>query len=152
MTISNNRISISGEKVEALRIYPVPRNFPDVRRFLGFANYVQQFIPHFSTKASALANMLKGQEDKKKKFIWIQDQASICVWLVERGIDKFDGSSNTGSRWPVCYWMWCERRKSTRSRPSISIRKQPFSTNLVCKQKVQPSRDWGTIVQEIERR
>ena len=31
MTISNNRISISGEKVEALRIYPVPRNFPEVK-------------------------------------------------------------------------------------------------------------------------
>ena len=73
MTIGYNRISISAEKVEALRVYPVPRNFPEVRRFLGFANYVQQFIPHFSTKASALTNMLKGQEDKKKKFVWTHD-------------------------------------------------------------------------------
>ena len=45
-----------------------------IRRFLGFANYVQQFISHFPTKVSALTNMLKGQEDKKRKFIWLQDR------------------------------------------------------------------------------
>ena len=73
-SIGYNRITISAEKVEALRVYPVPRNFLEVLgRFLGFANYVQQFIPHFSTKASALTNMLKGQEDKKKKFVWTHD-------------------------------------------------------------------------------
>ena len=74
MTISNKEfLSVEKKWRRYGSIRPVPRNFPEVRRFLGFANYVQQFIPHFSTKASALTNMLKGQEDKKRKFIWLQD-------------------------------------------------------------------------------
>ena len=92
MTIGHNRISISKEKVEALRVYPVPRNFPEVRQFLGFANYVQQFIPHFSTKASALTNMLKGQADKKKKFIWTNDHQFAFDSLREGLMQSINGS------------------------------------------------------------
>ena len=48
LLISEKKVSVSAEKIAALREYVVPKNIADVRRFLGFAQYLAMFIPHFA--------------------------------------------------------------------------------------------------------
>ena len=74
MKVSNNKVSVSDEKVEALKVYPIPDSYAAVRRFVGFAQYLCQFIPKFSEIMSPITETLKGQDAKKskKKFIWNQ--------------------------------------------------------------------------------
>ena len=70
MHVSHNRVRISDDKVQGLTEYPVPKSFEDLRRFVGFANYVGQFVSNFSTQIVGLTDMLKQQAEKKKKFVW----------------------------------------------------------------------------------
>ena len=70
MHVSHNHVRISDDKVQGLRDYPVPKSFEDVRRFVGFANYVGQFVCNFSTQVLTLTDMLKQQKEVKKKFVW----------------------------------------------------------------------------------
>ena len=70
MHVSHNHVRISDEKVQGLTEYPVPKTFEELRRFVGFANYVGQFIGNFSTQIVGLTDMLKQQAEKKKKFVW----------------------------------------------------------------------------------
>jgi len=70
MHVSHNRVQISEDKVQGLRDYPVPKSFDDVRRFVGFANYMGQFVPDFSKSIVSLTDMLKEQQKVKKKFVW----------------------------------------------------------------------------------
>ena len=83
MHVTFNKVTISEEKIAALKIYPVPVDFPAVRRFMGFVGHMQQFIPHFSTIAAPLTNMLRNQEEKKKKFIWTSTEQNAFEKLIK---------------------------------------------------------------------
>ncbi len=72
MHISHNHVQITEDRVQGLRDYPVPTSFADVRRFVGFVNYVGQFVPNFSRSIVSITDMLKGQEKVKRKFVWTE--------------------------------------------------------------------------------
>ena len=69
LKISHNRIQVADEKKAALREYEAPTTYPSLQRFLGFANYLNSFIPHYASKAAVLTDLLTGGA-RKKKFIW----------------------------------------------------------------------------------
>ena len=69
LKISHNRIQIADDKKAALQEYEVPTSYPALQRFLGFANYLNSFIPQYSSKTAVLTDLLTGG-NKKKKFIW----------------------------------------------------------------------------------
>ena len=71
LLISKDKIDITESKKTALREYEVPTNFNAVRRFVGFANYLSQFVPHFSGTVAPLTELLKGDiKGKRLKFVW----------------------------------------------------------------------------------
>jgi len=50
----------------------VPKSFDEVRRFVGFANYMGQFVPNFSRSIVTLTDMLKVQKEVRRKFVWTE--------------------------------------------------------------------------------
>ena len=86
MNVSHNLVRISEEKIQALRNYPVPDSYSAVRRFVGFAQYLCQFIPKFSEIMSPITETLKNQDSNKnrKKFIW----NSACTAAFHRVIHE----------------------------------------------------------------
>ena len=50
-------------KTKVVQGWPIPRNITDVRSFLGLCSYYRKFVPHFSTRAGPLTQLLEaGQE------------------------------------------------------------------------------------------
>ena len=73
LIVSKNRIQISEEKIAALKAYKVPDSHQALMRFLGFANYLSAFVPHYAAtprRPPSLTDLLKGGSGKKTKFIW----------------------------------------------------------------------------------
>ena len=70
LLISEKKVSVSAKKIAALKEYEVTKNRADVRRFLGFAQYLAMFIPHFATGTAPVQCLLQGNEVKRKKFVW----------------------------------------------------------------------------------
>ena len=69
MKISKNNIMPSDEKYEALRNFEEPTTVPEVRRFLGFSQYLAMFIPNFNCMTAPLSDLLK--KDKTiRKFVF----------------------------------------------------------------------------------
>lgn len=64
--ISEHGISMSKEKVNAVREWPVPQNVKGVQAFLGFANFYRRFIAGFSRVCKPLTDLLQ----KDKKWYW----------------------------------------------------------------------------------
>ena len=58
------------EKVRAVRSMPVPGSKEDVRRFLGFVQYLSKFIPNMSTVDAPLRDVMKRNVD----FYWNKQQ------------------------------------------------------------------------------
>ncbi|KAF8673633.1 hypothetical protein RHS04_07597 [Rhizoctonia solani] len=59
IVISLAGFSMDQKKVEAVTSWPQPKTVKQVQAFLGFVNYLQQFIPNFSTVACPLHNLTK---------------------------------------------------------------------------------------------
>ncbi|XP_069588381.1 uncharacterized protein [Ranitomeya imitator] len=53
--ISDSGLQMDLEKVSAVLNWPRPQAVKAISRFLGFANYYRQFIPHFSTLVSSIS-------------------------------------------------------------------------------------------------
>ena len=72
--ISNDLILPADDKVAALKTYAVPTSMADVRRFLGFCQYLAHLIPHFNDRASPLSDLIPQPTVKNnfanRKFIW----------------------------------------------------------------------------------
>uniref|UniRef100_A0A3Q7I386 Reverse transcriptase domain-containing protein n=1 Tax=Solanum lycopersicum TaxID=4081 RepID=A0A3Q7I386_SOLLC len=58
-TISHGEIRMDGDKVEAIRNWQAPTKVPELRSFLGLANYYRRFIFSYSVIAAPLTNLLK---------------------------------------------------------------------------------------------
>lgn len=59
-------------KVEKLRNAVRPTTKKELRSFLGFSGYYRSFIPHYSTVASALTNLIK--KGRPNQLEWGEDQ------------------------------------------------------------------------------
>ena len=62
-------IRISDEKVKAITEYQRPQNLTQVQAFVGLANWVSRFIPHFQTLVTPFTNLSK----KDTKFAWTEE-------------------------------------------------------------------------------
>ena len=71
LRVSKNRLQVAEAKVEAVKAYRTPDSYPALQRFLGFANYLKDFVPHYAEKIACLTDLLKGGV-KKRKFTWTQ--------------------------------------------------------------------------------
>ncbi|KAJ1128271.1 hypothetical protein NDU88_006650 [Pleurodeles waltl] len=54
------------KKVKAVSEWPIPKTDRDVQCFLGFANFYQRFISHFSQTVAPITKLQR----KKEKFVW----------------------------------------------------------------------------------
>ena len=66
MIIKEGCISMDPGKFAGIRDWPIPTTVKENRKFLGFGNYYQRFIQHFSNLAKPLNNLLK----KDQPFTW----------------------------------------------------------------------------------
>jgi Reverse transcriptase (RNA-dependent DNA polymerase) len=66
MIIKEGKISIDAVKLGGIRDWPVPTMLKQTRSFLGFGNFYQKFISHYSELARPLNDLTK----KDKKFEW----------------------------------------------------------------------------------
>ena len=64
--VSNSGIQIDPKKVEAICKWPVPTTMTEVRSFLGFTNYYQQFIKRYVHEAKPLYKLILGENASKK--------------------------------------------------------------------------------------
>jgi len=65
-TISHGEIVMDGDKVEAIRNWEAPTKVPELRSFLGLANYYRHFIFSYSAIAAPLIDLLK----KNREWEW----------------------------------------------------------------------------------
>jgi hypothetical protein len=77
--ISEQGISMSKEKVQAVQVWPVPRNVKDVQAFLGFANFYRRFIEGFSKMCKSLTDLLR----KDGKWYWTTTCDTALEYLKE---------------------------------------------------------------------
>ena len=75
--ISYNSVKPDGEKVAAIRDWPVPNTVTEVRSFLGLLNYYRRFISDFTTKALPLLNLTR----KDVPFAWDEKCGSSFACL-----------------------------------------------------------------------
>jgi len=68
--LSDKGVSVTADKVEAIKGYPKPKNARDVRAFIGLASFYRRFVPNFAETTKPLTALtLKNQE-----FTWGQSQ------------------------------------------------------------------------------
>jgi hypothetical protein len=54
--ITAEGLKMNSKKLEMIFLWPYPTNLKELRRFLGFTNFYQRFIPHFSGVAEPLTS------------------------------------------------------------------------------------------------
>ncbi|KAL7297217.1 hypothetical protein TKK_0009623 [Trichogramma kaykai] len=64
--ISKDGIKPDPKKIEAVKLFPDPKNQKNVRQFIGLAGYCRRFIDHFAKKAKPLTLLLQ----KDIPFMW----------------------------------------------------------------------------------
>jgi RNase H-like domain found in reverse transcriptase len=55
--IGQGQVKMDPTKVKGIIDWPIPTSVKDVRSFLGFCNFYQVFIPHFSDKSRPLNDL-----------------------------------------------------------------------------------------------
>ena len=69
-TLSADGKGMEEDKVQAIRDWPVPKNVPELRSFLGLAGYYQEFVRNYSGVCAPLTELLK----KDTEFKWAEAQ------------------------------------------------------------------------------
>ena len=69
MKITQNKIMPADDKYKALNEYEEPSTVPEVRRFLGFSQYLAMFIPNFNCMTACLSDLLT-KENTKRTFVF----------------------------------------------------------------------------------
>jgi len=57
--LSENGVSASTDKVQAVREYPTPTNVTEVRAFLGLASFYRRLLPNFAQIAKPLTTLIE---------------------------------------------------------------------------------------------
>ena len=67
-----NGVAMDQRRVAAIQEWPRPNSYHEVQVFLGFVNFYQRFIHHYSQIAGPLTGLLKGSQKgiKKGSFKW----------------------------------------------------------------------------------
>jgi len=88
-TISEEGITPSSEKIDAIRSYPTPMSVKQLQRIIGMINYYHRFIPHVSEKLEPLYRVIAHYSNKKvkEKFIWT-DECEIAFQQVKDDISN----------------------------------------------------------------
>jgi hypothetical protein len=68
--VSANGVSPDAGKVNAIKLFPLPRNARDVRSFLGLAAHYQSVIPNVAALSKPLTQLTR----KEAKFCWSERQ------------------------------------------------------------------------------
>ena len=87
ITFLGHEISASGiqplpDKVAAIRDYPEPHSYRQLRQFSGLVNFYRRFIPHCAEIMQPLTDLLRGG---KRKFIF-PDTAQAAFTLIKEAI------------------------------------------------------------------
>lgn len=64
--ITSEGIKPDEAKIQAVKNFPSPKNYKDVKTFLGMMSYYRKFIPNLSNLAEPINRLLK----KGQKFVW----------------------------------------------------------------------------------
>ena len=75
--IGANGLSVSQDKIDAVRDWPPCKNETEVRSFLGFANFYRRFVKNYSLIALPLSELTKNEV----KFAWGDAQQKAFVEL-----------------------------------------------------------------------
>ena len=78
--LSEKGVSASPDKVTAVRQYPVPKNFKDVRAFLGLASFYRRLVPNFAEIAKPLTALTR----KDRQFTWGPQQQQAFQSMKDR--------------------------------------------------------------------
>ena len=70
-------LSVSQDKISAVRDWQAPKNVADVRSFLGFANFYRRFVKNYSLIALPISELTKNDV----KFAWGEEQQKAFVEL-----------------------------------------------------------------------
>ncbi|KAK3755142.1 hypothetical protein QZH41_020562, partial [Actinostola sp. cb2023] len=65
--ISENGIETDPDKIEALRTWPVPDCFDELRSFLGFSGFYRKFVQNYAKMVKPLTDLAAGMMKPKKK-------------------------------------------------------------------------------------
>jgi hypothetical protein len=68
LIIQENELAMDPTKLAGIKDWPAPMNIKGVQSFLGFGNFYQRFIGHFT----ALARLLNELTKKDKVFKWTE--------------------------------------------------------------------------------
>ena len=144
-----NGISANPEKVEKVKIWPVPKNIKEVQSFLGLASYYRQFINKFAEKALCLRELVGPTSNKQKKEARAKkntttDEATgqkIFKWMTKHQ-DAFDALKEALSIAPVqgihtgdrCFFEW------TRNHPITTEQGWTNPCDSICKPLITPLR------------
>ncbi|EFO98803.1 hypothetical protein CRE_03601, partial [Caenorhabditis remanei] len=78
--IENRTIQPSGEKTEAIRNFPIPKNVSEVKSFLGMSGYFRRFIKDYAI----LAKPLTALTQKENSFKWGPEQQKALDMIKDK--------------------------------------------------------------------
>ncbi|XP_064479324.1 uncharacterized protein K02A2.6-like [Ornithodoros turicata] len=81
--ITSEGIRPLDKKVEAVRNFPAPTSFRQLREFLGMINFYRRFIPSCAHALRPLTDMLRTPQKKSAVFSWSQDANAAFVKVKE---------------------------------------------------------------------
>jgi hypothetical protein len=84
--VNKDGVQVDPQRVEALREVEIPKSMKGVQSVLGVWNYIRHFIPHFSTRALPLTNLV-GSKKKAKSFLWTDECQKAFYDLKEATLD-----------------------------------------------------------------
>ena len=92
--ISGEGITTDGEKIKAVREFPIPTQPSNVLSFLGLAGYYRRFIPNFAAIAAPLYNLTKAdtpwrwETAEQSSFAMLKDALTTAPILVAPNYDE----------------------------------------------------------------
>src|SRR5215469_8050524 len=68
--VGDNQVKVNPKRIQVVQTWPPPREVTELHAFLGLANTLLRFTPHFATHAAPLTDLLKGKPQKNDLLPW----------------------------------------------------------------------------------